>query len=91
MPTEPATEPRDGCEPDTLDLRGEVCPMTFVRTRVALEPLDPGARLRVLIDHPPARESLPRSLRDVGCRVVEAAELAPGVWALAVERGRGVL
>ena len=31
----------------TLDITGETCPMTFVRTRLALDRLPPGARLRV--------------------------------------------
>ena len=34
--------------PDTqLDITGELCPMTFVRTRLALDRLSPGQRLHV--------------------------------------------
>ena len=47
--------------PGELDLSGEVCPFTFVRTRLALEALPLGARLRVLVDHEPAVKNIPRS------------------------------
>jgi TusA-related sulfurtransferase len=75
--------------PTLLDLRGEVCPFTFVRTKLALEPLAPGARLRVLVDHPPALKNVPRSLREWGQTVLAvsaAPEAGPGAWAIDVEK-----
>ena len=44
----PITNPRpaETTERPCLDLRGEVCPYTFVRTKLALEELPPGAELR---------------------------------------------
>ena len=66
-----------------LDLRGEVCPYTFVRARLALEPLPLGAALTIVIDHPPARRNLPRSLADWGQEVeLVAGDAAP--WRLRV-------
>jgi tRNA 2-thiouridine synthesizing protein A len=52
-----------------LDLSGEVCPYTFVRTRLALEELPLGARLRVRVDHEPARRNVPRSATEWGQEV----------------------
>lgn len=49
-----------------LDLRGEVCPYTFVRTKLALEELEDGDELTLLLDHPPAFTSVPRALREEG-------------------------
>ena len=50
----------------TLDLRGEVCPYTFVRTKLALEELPDGDELLIVLDHPTAFDNVPRSLREDG-------------------------
>lgn len=57
-----------------LDLRGEVCPYTFVRTRLALEPMPLGATLRVRVDHEPARRNVPRSAAEWGQEIVGVTE-----------------
>lgn len=51
---------------ETLDLRGEKCPDTFVYTKIKLEDLayNGGGILRVIVDFPPAAENIPRSLKD---------------------------
>ena len=54
---------------ELLDLAGEVCPYTFVRTKLRLEELPLGAELHVLVDHAPAVDSVPRSLRAEGQEV----------------------
>ena len=79
----PAAEPRH--EPDLdhdLDLAGEVCPFTFVRTRLALEALPLGARLRIVVDHEPARRNVPRSAREWGQEVAAVDDLGDGRWAI---------
>ena len=50
----------------TLDLRGEVCPYTFVRTKLALEELPDEDELLILLDHPAAFHNVPRSLQEDG-------------------------
>ncbi len=65
---------------EALDLSGEVCPYTFVRTRLALEALPLGAELTVTLDHPPAARNVPRSARAWGQEVVAVDEPAPGRW-----------
>ncbi len=70
-----------GDDPAALDLRGEVCPYTFVRTRLALEALPLGARLRVRVDHEPARRNVPRSAIEWGQEVAAVTEVEGG-WAI---------
>jgi tRNA 2-thiouridine synthesizing protein A len=70
----------------TLDLAGEVCPYTFVRTRLALEDLPPGARLDVLVDHEPARRNVPRSAIEWGQEVLAVDEVTPGRWRIALRK-----
>ena len=52
--------------PAFLDLRGEVCPYTFVRTKLALEDLPDGAELEIWVDHRAAFDNVPRALREDG-------------------------
>ncbi|MCS6913978.1 MAG: sulfurtransferase TusA family protein [Myxococcales bacterium] len=54
----------------TLDLSGEVCPYTFLRSKLALEEMDPGDELIILLDHRPAFDSVPRALRLEGHEVL---------------------
>ena len=74
----PAASPSG--EPATLDLSGEVCPYTFVRTRLALEALALGAEEVVTLDHPPAARNVPRSALDWGQGVLAVDETTPGRW-----------
>ena len=52
-----------------LDLTGVVCPLNWVRTRLALEQLGPGEELAVRLDPGEAIESVPRSAREEGHEV----------------------
>lgn len=47
-----------------IDLTGEVCPYTFVYTKLNLEEIEPEQILEVLIDYPPAVENIPRSVKE---------------------------
>ncbi|MHB1131931.1 MAG: sulfurtransferase TusA family protein [Chloroflexota bacterium] len=70
-----------------LDLRGEVCPYTFVKTKLALEQMAGGEVLRVVLDQAEAVESVPRSVRNEGHRVVGLEQAAENEWVLLVRRG----
>ena len=50
----------------TLDLRGVPCPLNWVKTRLALEELEPGERLAVQLDPGEPIDSVPASARDEG-------------------------
>ncbi|MFH1485443.1 MAG: sulfurtransferase TusA family protein, partial [Chloroflexota bacterium] len=42
-----------GCDLE-VNPRGEVCPYTFVKSKLALEELESGQILRIVVDHLPA-------------------------------------
>jgi len=71
-----------------LDLTGEVCPFTFVRTKLAMEELPLGARLRVIVDHEPAVRNIPRSAREWGQDVVATEPVGEHRWAIVLSRVR---
>lgn len=58
-----------------LDLRGVVCPMNFVKTKLKLEELEPGQKLDILLDAGEPIGNVPRSVRDEGHRIVEVERI----------------
>jgi tRNA 2-thiouridine synthesizing protein A len=80
------TRPASAADVHDLDLRGEVCPFTFVRTKLRLEEMRPGERLRVIVDHEPASRNIPRSAREWGQTIVHVGPIGAGVWQILIER-----
>ncbi|MGH9888331.1 MAG: sulfurtransferase TusA family protein [bacterium] len=81
-PTSSSPGDASGAPGHELDLCGELCPFTFVRTKLALEELPIGARLRVIVDHEPATRNIPRSATEWGQEVIGVASLSPSTWAI---------
>ena len=72
----------------TLDLRRYACPLTYVKTRIALERVAAGQRVEVWVAAGEAAESVPRSAIEDGHRVllVEPMADAGGIRVL-IEKG----
>lgn len=70
---------------DRLDLRGTPCPINFVRTKLQLEKMAPGALLEVWLDGGEPVEQVPDSLTMEGY-VVERLEDCTDYFALHVRR-----
>jgi tRNA 2-thiouridine synthesizing protein A len=68
----------------TLDLTGEVCPFTFVRTKLRLEELPAGARLRVIVDHEPATRNIPKSAVEWGQEIEGVEQVGERRWQIVV-------
>jgi TusA-related sulfurtransferase len=49
-----------------LDVRGEICPVPLVETVREIEKMNKGETLKVLLDHPPARRSIPLEMKEQG-------------------------
>lgn len=76
-------------EPDRrLDLKGEVCPYTMVKTILVLEQMKPGQVLEVTVDHSPAAEDVPRSLANRGHSVLEVRQTEGEVWNIKVRKAK---
>ncbi len=69
-----------------LDIRGEICPYTFVKTKLALEEMQPGEVLRVLVDYEPATKNVPRSVRLQGDEVLSVEPCGVSQWALTIRK-----
>ena len=70
-----------------LDITDVVCPMTFVKTKVALEDLDDGQILELRLNDGEPIQNLPRSLKDDGHKILELANNADGTFTIFVEKG----
>ena len=68
-------------------MRGEVCPYTFVKSKLALEQLETGEVLRVIVDNPRSADDVPRSLAGEGNEVLEVTPLTGHEWAIVVRKG----
>lgn len=77
MPQPPAAD-------RTLDITRYVCPMTFVRTKLALERMAAGECLEVRLNPGEPLDNVPRSVTEMGHEVLSLApeEDAAGAWRL---------
>ena len=57
-----------------IDLRGVSCPLNYVKTRVALDKVQPGEWLEVWLDHGEPEENVPRSCEEDGFPVRVVAD-----------------
>ncbi|HVP59231.1 MAG TPA: sulfurtransferase TusA family protein [Myxococcaceae bacterium] len=71
-----------------IDITAEVCPMTFVRTKIALERLPVGGILEVRLKGDEPLRNVPDSARDQGHTVLGLEPLEDGTWRLLLRRGR---
>ncbi|WP_417835414.1 sulfurtransferase TusA family protein [Thalassospira tepidiphila] len=72
-----------------IDITNDVCPMTFVRTRLKLETMTPGQVLEVTLGTGEPLKNVPRSVTEMGDEVVELAEITdtPGTYRLIIRKG----
>jgi TusA-related sulfurtransferase len=71
----------------TLDIRADACPMTFVRTRLALDRMAPGQVLRVHLKGEEPRRNIPRTAAEQGHLVLAEQDLPEGEALLWLRRG----
>ena len=69
-----------------LDLRGETCPYTFVKSKLTLEQLAAGEELLVVVDYEPSSRNVPRSMRLMGEGVVSVAQKPDGTWEIVLKK-----
>ena len=70
----------------TVDITREVCPMTYVRTKLRLEALAPGELLEVLLRGEEPLRNVPRSAREEGHEVLSVEALDSGVHRLLLRK-----
>lgn len=72
---------------DLLDLRGEVCPITFVKAKLRMEDLQAGVELTILLDDPESTANVSRSLKGEGHEILSLKAVSDGVWQITAKKG----
>ena len=69
-----------------LDITAEVCPMTFVRTKLLLERMAPGQTANIRLRGGEPLDNVPRAVRDHGHEVLRLAEIGADLYELVIRR-----
>ncbi len=62
-----------------LDLQGVKCPLNWARAKAALESMERGAVLELLVDDPRAERDIPRAAEMEGCCVLSISRKGSAV------------
>lgn len=69
-----------------LDIKEEVCPYTFVKSKLALEDLNQGEYLEILLGNSESASNVPRSLEGEGHEIMALEKPEKGVWRIIVKK-----
>jgi len=69
-----------------IDITGEICPMTFVRTKLKLERMASGEILAVRLNAGEPLSNVPRAASEHGHQVLRAEALPDGAHRLLIRR-----
>ena len=68
-----------------LDLTNDKCPITFVKTKIALEKLKKNGKLVINISVGKDLEGMPESLKEIGFKIIRKKELKKGVAEIVIK------
>lgn len=71
---------------ETVDITDVVCPVTFVKAKVALEELDDGQILSVHMNDGEPVQNVPRSIKEEGHKILKLLDNQDGTYDLIVRK-----
>ena len=71
---------------DTVDITDVVCPVTFVKAKVALEELDEGQILSIRMNDGEPVQNVPRSIKEEGHHILKLDDNEDGTYTLYVKK-----
>lgn len=71
---------------DTVDITDVVCPVTFVKVKVALEELDEGQILSIRMNDGEPVQNVPRSIKEEGHQILKLDDNEDGTYTLYVKK-----
>lgn len=69
-----------------INLKGKVCPLNFVFAKEALENLEKGQILKVIVDYPTAITEVPRGMEADGQKVINVKQLNDTDWEVMIQK-----
>lgn len=70
-----------------VDITDVVCPMTFVKAKVALDELEEGQILSIHLSDGEPIQNVPRSLKEEGHKVISLTNNNDGTFTILVRKG----
>ena len=74
---------------DEVDITDKVCPLTFVKTKVALEELDDGEVIAIRMNDGEPVQNVPRSVKEEGHQILKLVDNEDGTYNLIVRKVEG--
>jgi len=71
---------------ESIDVTDVVCPLTFVKAKVALEELENGQVLSIRLNDGEPVQNVPRSVKEEGHRILNLADNGDGTYNLIVRK-----
>lgn len=69
-----------------INIKGLVCPYTFVKSKLAIEDMEVGEVLEILLDYEEASRSIPKSMEDHGHRVLKVEQINDSDWIILIRK-----
>lgn len=71
---------------DSVDITDKVCPLTFVKAKVAIDELEDGEILAIRMNDGEPVQNVPRSLKDEGHQILKLTDNEDGTYTLYVKK-----
>lgn len=70
----------------TINIKGFVCPYTFVKAKLAIEDMEVGQVLEILLDYEEASKNIPKSMEDHGHKVLKVEKINDTDWIIQIRK-----
>ena len=71
---------------DTVDITDKVCPLTFVKAKVAIDELEDGEVIAIRMNDGEPVQNVPRSIKEEGHQVLKLVNNDDGTYNLIVKK-----
>lgn len=71
---------------EQVDITDKVCPLTFVKAKVALDELEDGQVLAIRMNDGEPVQNVPRSIKEDGHKILKLADNEDGTYTLYVRK-----
>ncbi|MEW6116611.1 MAG: sulfurtransferase TusA family protein [Nitrospirota bacterium] len=70
----------------SINIKGLVCPYTFVKAKLAIEDMEVGEVLEIVLDYEEASRSIPKSMEDHGQKVLAVEKVNSSDWRIVIKK-----
>lgn len=71
---------------DTVDITDKVCPLTFVKAKVAIDELEDGEVIAIRMNDSEPVQNVPRSIKEEGHQILKLVNNEDGTYNLIVKK-----